>query len=98
MGTPIEKYEILHKINKDVAEFLWIAMKKAANDGFDIIGCHIDICYKEDLIEDRKYYIVSFYPREVTPENAMEYELLDDDLNVYIDANTKEIVFACAGV
>ncbi|OTA16447.1 hypothetical protein Xvie_01901 [Xenorhabdus vietnamensis] len=94
MDTPLEKYEILYTIKKGVAAFLLIAIQKATDEGFDITDCHIDICFKEDLIDGRKYYIVSFEPREVTPENAMEYEKLHDDFTIKIDANTKEVVAA----
>ncbi|WP_086109065.1 hypothetical protein [Xenorhabdus vietnamensis] len=75
-----------------------IAIQKATDEGFDITDCHIDICFKEDLIDGRKYYIVSFEPREVIPENAMEYEMLLDDFNVRIDADTKKIVSACPSI
>ncbi|MDC9589938.1 hypothetical protein PSI23_11655 [Xenorhabdus sp. XENO-10] len=88
-----EKFEILHEINKEVASFLLIAMNQAANEGFDIIDCHIDIHLVEAPIDARKYYAVSFYPIKITSENVMEYnEMALDYFNVNIDANTKNII------
>ncbi|SFN82347.1 hypothetical protein [Xenorhabdus japonica] len=88
-----EKFEILHEINKDVTGFLLIAMNKAANEGFDISDCHIDIRLVEAPIDARKYYSVSFYPIKITPENIMTYnEVAFDCFNVNIDADTKKII------
>ncbi|MDC9596135.1 hypothetical protein [Xenorhabdus anantnagensis] len=90
-----EKFENSHEINKDIAGFLLIAINHAANEGFDITDCHINIRLIKSPIDARKYYSVSFYPIKITPENVMTYnEIAFNDFNVNIDANTKKIITA----
>lgn len=98
MCTSGTKSDFLHTINKTDAGYLLIGIQEAKSKGFDINGCNIDIILNEDIASQKKTYIISFYPREVTPENAMGYEILLDDLDVYIDAETKTIIRSCASI
>ncbi|MDC9591343.1 hypothetical protein PSI23_19130 [Xenorhabdus sp. XENO-10] len=88
-------FQIFLRIKKDIAALLIRAMERAAQDGFDITDCHINVSFTNDPDTHRNRYIVHFYPREITAENVMDYERLPDDFGVRFDAETKEIIGAC---
>lgn len=73
-------------------------MEECKRKGFDIKECNIDILLRKDMDNNKETYLISFYPRKVTPENVMEYKLLLDDLTVYIDAETKTVIHSCPGI
>lgn len=98
MRDEIETFEYLHRINKDEVFFLLMAMQECKDKGFDFKKCNIDIVLQSDLISKKNTYIFSFYPREVTANNAMEYQVALDDFNVYIDFETKSIIRSCPSI
>lgn len=91
--TKMTEY-LLHEIKKNEVSLLLIAIEECKKYNFDMEGCNIDIILQENIKTNQKEYLVSFYPREVTPENVMEYQVLPDDMNVYIDVKTKKVLRA----
>lgn len=83
---------LLHKIKKNEVSLLLIAIEECKKNSFNVEGCYIDITLRENLKTNKKEYIISFYPREVTPGNVIEYQVLPDDMNVFIDAETNKVL------
>lgn len=98
MRIQSEKIDRLYELESSVFEYLLIAVDEARDNGFNIAGCNVSIFQKEYLETHRKEYMIHFSPVKITPENASEYELVQDDFGVYIDVITKKVIRSCSSI
>lgn len=98
MRIQSEKIERLYELEPSVFEYLLIAIDEAKSNDFNIVGCNVSIFRKEYLETHAEEYMIHFYPTKITPENASEYELIQDDFGVYIDVITKKVIRSCPSI
>ncbi|MDV5354762.1 hypothetical protein QM201_07590 [Enterobacter asburiae] len=98
MRIQIEKVDCLCELEASVFEYLLIAVDEARAKSFNLADCNVSIFMKEHLKTDKKECMIHFSPIKVTPENATEYELVQDDFGVYIDVITKKVIRSCSSI
>ncbi|MED0634307.1 hypothetical protein [Escherichia marmotae] len=98
MRIQSEKIDVLYELESSVFECLLIAVDEAMRNGFNIVGCNVSIFQKEYLNTHKKELMIHFFPVKITPENASEYELVQDDFCVYIDVFTKKLIRSCSSI
>ncbi|MCB7133073.1 hypothetical protein LE270_13645 [Salmonella enterica subsp. enterica serovar Hillegersberg] len=98
MRIQSEKIDVLYELESSVFEYLLIAVDEAMHNGFNMVGCNVSIFLKEYLNTHKKEFMIHFFPMKITPENASEYELVQDDFCVYIDVITKKVIRSCSSI